>query len=958
MKSFTERPCPAAWRTSTHSTGAGSPACLQVALGQMVDNVFTVTPVATTGPAARRMPPAILPDRLVTKADTFDVADLARLTPEMLRPSAERLIVVGPAEVDDVRAAVERLGIRVIARVDRARIGSGRRGGSPWMSFSPDGGRPKVVEVRGQFKPMSPDSRQAVPEQLSEDVFSSSHPMLGDVNPGRVNGGGHLTNCVLAAIATDLTLEEQGDAGDGMGHFAAPPEMPWVRENLSRYRGRDPVEVAGYHAIVNAVLAAGVGARGIVVVSVGGRRFDHAFNVVHDDRNGVVFLDGQTGRQAELPAGFQSLQFLPTSHGFPRDTIAVSVVPGPRNDLLAGSGPEFERFWQVTLPTQNGAGVSSRRKRPLAEHPGLGIRIEVEQKLYFRGADGKFYLNQETAAGAGVHEGNWEVAAIIEDVAGPLQTLAEETGYPPVDPIFDETRRTEDELQLRVGRSGASPVPLGEIFRPGDGYVLTDLGRESSIGPPAIGEWGGVHVHHSHGVPLAGLAEVLDHVRAGSYPERATGAVNRDAMADGHRFGQDLAGEFVRWWADKEQRQLAPDLDANALAMRFSVVPKVRALWGVAALAYSHAASMANSHFTEGNVKRNFDVISRNELSDILDRLEPDVRDYLDSNNRYVLDSFREHYEARNPRWRDHYEDPNYSDPDDPMDGSREQVDILSLRLPLLDIETIEDYLCYALLQDFDTDIKHAEALKATTLRSLDDHLGALIVPQAVIEIRHFGAERVDVETARRQHKELAEMARREYAKVVEWESSPQQSAAHLEGLWRSVLPPQYDAHHGPGQVPPPLAGPPMDRLPSFGTGFGNVPAPWAVPPPSAMETPPVGGLPSFTSIFGDVPERRQAETAVRYGVQLAVGHSGLLDAVLESVALLGGDAPMMRRTAEEFARRQGRLDDPAQVAFALRLTIEIITPDGRVATLGGAGGPRVVIAQSRSGGYLASRPM
>jgi hypothetical protein len=913
---------------------------------------------ATAEPAVvLRMPPAILPDRLVIKADTFDVADLARLTPGSLRPSAERLIVVGPAEVSDVRAAVERLGIEVVARVDRARIGSDRRGALPWMSFSPDGGRPKMVEVQGQFKPMSPDSRQAVPTRLSEDVFSSSYPMLGNVNPGRVNGGEYLTNCVLVAIATDLTLEEwgvRGDADDGMGHFAAPPETPWVRENLSNYRGQDPVEVAGYHSIVNAVLAVGVGARGIVVVSVGGRSFDHAFNVVHDDRNGVVFLDGQTGRQADLPTGFQSLQFLPTSHGFPRDVIAVSVEPGPRNDLLGGSGPEFERFWQVILPLRDGEVVSQYRKEPLAKNPRLGIRVEVEQKPYFRGVDGKFYLNQETAAGAGVHEGNWSSAAIIEDVAGPLRTLDEETGYPPVDPIFDEIRRTEDDLERHLGDGGASPVALSEIFRPADGYELTGLGSESSIGPPAVGELRGVHVHHSQGVPLAGLAEVLHHVQAGSYPERATGAVNRDAMADGQKFGQDLAGGFVRWWAGREQRQIAPDLDANALATRFSVVPKVRALWGVAALAYSHAASMANSHFTEGNVKRNFDVISRNELSDILEGLEPDVRDYLDSGNRYVLDSFRTHYEARNPDWRENYEDPNFS-----SDDSQEQADILHLRLPLLDVETIEDYLCYALLQDFDTEIKHAEALKATTLESLDDHFGALSVPQAVIEIRHFGAERVDVETARRQHKELAELARREYAKVVEWELSPPQSAAHLEALWRSVQSPQEtwnDAHHGPGQVPP-VAAPPMDRLPSFGTGFGNVPAPWEVSPPSTREAPQVGGLPSFTSIFGDVPERRQAETAVRYGVQLAVGQSGPLDAVLESVALMGGDAPLLRRTAEEFARHQGRLDDPAQVAFALQLTIEVITPDGQVVTLGGGRGPRVVIAQSRSGGYLASRP-
>lgn len=454
-----------------------------------------------------------------------------------------------------------------------------------------------------------------------------------------------------------------------------------------------------------------------------------------------------------------------------------------------GSGPEFERFWQVFLPLRDGEDARSYWKRTLVTNARHDIRIEVEQKLYFRGSNDKFYLNERVAADAGIAGGEWDYAAVIEDVAGPLRTLDEETEYPPVDPVFDETSRTEDRLISLFSDGKHSPVPLSDIFRPEDGYELTGLGRDSLIGPPVVGESMGLHVHHSQGVPLAGLAEILDRIREGSYPERATGSVSRNTMADGQGFGRELAGRFVRWWADKEQRQLAGALDTEALAERFWSIPKVRALWGVAALAYTHAASMVNAYIKPGSLKRNFDVISRNDLSMLLDGLEQDIRDYLDSDIDYALDRFRERYEDRAPDWRDEYRDHKR-----PWWRPSVGYNILDLPIHRLDDVTIEDYLCTALVHGYGTHIGQAGALQTTTVRNLDDHSGKLAIPQAVIEIRHFGAERVDVETAREQHKYLAGIARREYDAVLEWESSPARSEAHLEALWESVQPTQEQA--------------------------------------------------------------------------------------------------------------------------------------------------------------------
>ncbi|MEV0409144.1 toxin glutamine deamidase domain-containing protein, partial [Actinoallomurus sp. NPDC050550] len=447
-----------------------------------------------------------------------------------------------------------------------------------------------------------------------------------------------------------------------------------------------------------------------------------------------------------------------------------------------GSGPEFERFWQIFLPLQDEENASDYHKKTLATHSWLDLRIEVEIKSYFQGSDGNFYLTEEMAARAGVARGKWDPVAIIEGIAGPLQTLYDEAGYPPVDPIFDETQRTENELTRRFGDGNGSPVPLSEIFRPEYGYELTDLGRASFIGPPVVGESTGLHVHHTQGVVLAGLPVILNRILTGSYPERATNAVNRDTMADGLRFGKDLAGRFVRWWATKERRQVAWTPDPETLANHFGSIPKVRALWGVAALAYIHAAGMVNAivKMSEDDhiLKRNFDVISRNDPSVLLNGLGQDVRDYLDADINYALDSFRTRYENRTQAWLS------------------QEYDVLDTRMPLHN-GTIRDYLCAALAQRYDANISHSTIFEMTTVGNLDDHYGLLRIPQAVIEIRHFGAERVNIETARQHHIMFAEIARREYAAVSEWESSPSRSAAHLEALWRSVQPSQEQARPG-----------------------------------------------------------------------------------------------------------------------------------------------------------------
>jgi len=128
-------------------------------------------------------------------------------------------------------------------------------------------------------------------QQLTGEVLE----WLRAVNPLRDRGGEFATNCVLASIALDMALAE------GEGFQAGAAELREVAD-IERFAGRPLAVVAGFAAVVEAVRAAGPGARGVVSFRSVADPHDHMVNVAADEAGRVLFLDGQAGRLAELPA--------------------------------------------------------------------------------------------------------------------------------------------------------------------------------------------------------------------------------------------------------------------------------------------------------------------------------------------------------------------------------------------------------------------------------------------------------------------------------------------------------------------------------------------------------------------------------------------------------------------------------------------------------------------------------
>ncbi|MFF7580976.1 toxin glutamine deamidase domain-containing protein [Streptomyces sp. NPDC008061] len=218
-------------------------------------------------------------------------------------------------------------------------------------------------------------------------VSPQEYEWLERVNPYRDQAGEFATNCVLTAIAVDMSLADQEGAV-----YQAPPsesgalgrpegEASGLRNHLAAYLDRDPDPVDGPTVVVEAMSRAPLGARGMVVIEDADAEIAHVINVTRDD-NGVVFLDGQAGGLAPAPAG--AVSFLPTTDGIPGFplTRGHSAVDGDVSAGGSGAGSAGARELQG-LPDP----PDSERLRPqeLALVPGrwdpVGKRFDLDPGL-------------------------------------------------------------------------------------------------------------------------------------------------------------------------------------------------------------------------------------------------------------------------------------------------------------------------------------------------------------------------------------------------------------------------------------------------------------------------------------------------------------------------------------------------------------------------------------------------
>ncbi|MDN3355581.1 toxin glutamine deamidase domain-containing protein [Actinomadura sp. DC4] len=325
----------AGWRTSTHSTAALVPACLQVATGWRGEDGFVIDRSAGAAP-----PPAgpAATDESAIYLQFTDSDDLledggfvvefgspewegSALDPQISEETADdqvRPLPIPPlgAEFDPIESAFETQyngehGHFAIADFRLPADTPSESGGGRWAGIN------RSIPGITSRPAISQDTWTADDDDTAayddRDRYVQEHyPHLHELNPTGSN-----INCNQALIAVDYML-------DGSRTIRVPPTVRSAYYGLFRlkdkHQGRS-VDVANYDDVIAAVSNVS-GSRGAVYVSFPDD-FAHVFNVV-DTPDGVVFLDGQSGTLAELRRNVDRIGLLLYHPNYPLDPAPQS----------------------------------------------------------------------------------------------------------------------------------------------------------------------------------------------------------------------------------------------------------------------------------------------------------------------------------------------------------------------------------------------------------------------------------------------------------------------------------------------------------------------------------------------------------------------------------------------------------------------------------------------------------
>ncbi|MGC4856020.1 toxin glutamine deamidase domain-containing protein [Micromonospora sp. DT4] len=200
-----------------------------------------------------------------------------------------------------------------------------------------------------------------VASDYTDESLHAAYPWLGQINPGHAGGGEYATNCVMAALSLDLSLQ------DGSSVFETATNEPLDGVNLLNYQQQvlkladDEHRVYGIPSIeaaVEALRAAAPGSRALIAVRRPESQVNHVFVGIRDER-GVAVVDPQTGRLGRLPLDTTGLTLIPLSHDIAPPTPATVDQLTRVLDTVAGSSQAVDTP-PVTVSVQldsSGAGA-------------------------------------------------------------------------------------------------------------------------------------------------------------------------------------------------------------------------------------------------------------------------------------------------------------------------------------------------------------------------------------------------------------------------------------------------------------------------------------------------------------------------------------------------------------------------------------------------------------------------
>ncbi|WP_158168100.1 DUF3626 domain-containing protein [Mycolicibacterium smegmatis] len=312
---------------------------------------------------------------------------------------------------------------------------------------------------------------------------------------------------------------------------------------------------------------------------------------------------------------------------------------------------------------------------------------------------------------------------VLEVVTKPAAAVPGDEGRPTSAAVIDEVRNLTN--RLRAARREAS---LARILE--DRFRLDpDADDLKAVRKDPAGDVG-MYVHHSVGIPLAGLTQFMEHVHSTTRTDPGAAGAARSHLSDALTVARAL-GEDLGWGADASAAGRA-------------------AAEGFAALVYTQFAAMAQRVHSGTDWAKNYSAMnSRVSMAAVAEGLEPAVRQHLDRHGPVIAERFAASF-------RDH------------LSENTHDRNLLDTGIPDSTSEprpTIRDYLRSAFSSDATRSVvNQTDALKIrTTLPGLDTNDGRIDPPLVVVELRHLHRSNVPIEEVAQTHGVLIEWSRQAF---------------------------------------------------------------------------------------------------------------------------------------------------------------------------------------------------
>ncbi|MET0191352.1 MAG: DUF6531 domain-containing protein, partial [Pseudonocardia sediminis] len=328
---------------------------------------------------------------------------------------------------------------------------------------------------------------------------------------------------------------------------------------------------------------------------------------------------------------------------------------------------------------------------------------------------------------------------VLEIVTRPAAVVPGDTGRPSQAQVADEVRDIVHRLE------NAPPGARLERIFDGPRYEVEPTATDLRVRPVGSQRSADLYVHHSVGVPLAGLPQFMEHVLTVTRAETPKEVVTQAHLGDAMRVGRELArriGEDPTYLA-------SPHAGSRA---------SLPAAEGFLATVYTQFAAMAQNVVSWPNLTKNYSAMgSRISMAELAKGLDPAVRTYLDTHRDEIARWFAKEFDSRDT-------------------AVRSVTNLLAERIPPRrandagrSTATIGGYLDSAFARNPERVIGQDEAMGIrTTIPELDTHrdgngVARIDPPLAVMELRHIAERRQPIAEVEATHAAVVEQAQRAF---------------------------------------------------------------------------------------------------------------------------------------------------------------------------------------------------